>query len=266
MSTVRETEVLDFVAHIIYTTALFLCRLSGLAFYYRLSARYGKLHTSVLVAAPFLFAAYLPQIFLLIFHCRPVTGLWPYEWQSEPIEYKCLSWGLVYSVNSGLSLACDVMMFVIPAILIHQLHVSKKNKIKLSLVMFPGVLLVPAYYSYHLKKAPTNPLQCHRHLSSPRLACRQRPMGLRRQLGLQPHAVRRKRRGRQHPDRTLSPGIEARFRKSLFPSDRVYIQPYPISIRRRPTPDSLQALQAHEWRWFQHARRSTTAELVEDRQ
>lgn len=140
MSTVRQTEVLDFVAHIIYTTALFLCRLSGLAFYYRLSARYGKLHTSILVAAPFLFAAYLPQLFLLIFHCRPVTGLWPYGWQSEPIDYKCLSWGLVYSVNSGVSLACDVMMFVIPAILIKQLHVSKKNKIKLSMVMFPGVL------------------------------------------------------------------------------------------------------------------------------
>ncbi|CAI7668844.1 unnamed protein product [Penicillium pancosmium] len=142
ISTVRETEVLDFVAHIIYTTALFLCRLSGLAFYYRLSARYGKLHTSVLIAAPFLFAAYLPQIFLLIFHCRPVTGLWPYAWQSEPIDYKCLSWGLVYSVNSGVSLACDVMMFIIPAILIKQLHVSKKNKIKLSLVMFPGVFVI----------------------------------------------------------------------------------------------------------------------------
>lgn len=140
LPTVRETEVLDYVAHILYTTALFLCRLSGLAFYFRLAARSSKLHMAIMVAAPLLFAAYLPQLFLLIFHCKPVTGLWPYAWQSEPVTYKCLSWGLVYSVNSGVSLACDVMMFTIPAILIKQLHVSVKNKIKLSLVMFPGVL------------------------------------------------------------------------------------------------------------------------------
>ncbi|KGO78203.1 hypothetical protein PITC_034180 [Penicillium italicum] len=142
LPTVRDTEILDFTAHILYTTALFLCRLSGLAFYYRLSVRSTKLHLIILVAAPLLFAAFLPQIFLLIFHCKPVTGLWPYEWQVEPKTYTCLSWGLVYSVNSGLSLACDMMMFVIPAALIKGLHVSLEKKIKLSFVMFPGILVI----------------------------------------------------------------------------------------------------------------------------
>jgi hypothetical protein len=140
LPTVRKTEVLDFVAHILYTTALFLCRLSGLAFYFRISARSSKLRLGIMIVTGIITAAYLPQIFLLIFHCKPVTGLWPYEWQSEPITYKCLSWGLVYSVNSGVSLACDVMMFVIPGILIKELHVSFERKIKLSVVMFPGVL------------------------------------------------------------------------------------------------------------------------------
>lgn len=140
LPTVRETEVLDFIAHIIYTTALFLCRLSGLAFYFRLTARSTKLHMSIIIAVPLLFAAYLPQIFLLIFHCRPVTGLWPYEWQVEPKTYNCLTWGLVYAVNSGLSLACDMLMFAIPAALIKGLHVSLEKKIKLSIVMFPGIL------------------------------------------------------------------------------------------------------------------------------
>ncbi|KAJ5757731.1 uncharacterized protein N7511_006425 [Penicillium nucicola] len=142
MPTVRQTEVLDFVAHVLYTTALFLCRLSGLAFYYRLTARSTKLHMSILIAGPLLFAAYLPQLFLLIFHCRPVTGLWPYEWQTEPVTYNCLTWGLVYSVNSGLSLACDILMFAIPAFLIKELHVSLEKKIKLSVVMFPGVFVI----------------------------------------------------------------------------------------------------------------------------
>ncbi len=140
MPTVRETEILDFVAHIIYTTALFLCRLSGLAFYFRISARSSKLRLGIIIVAGIITAAYLPQIFLLIFHCKPVTGLWPYEWQVEPTNYQCLSWGLVYSVNSGVSLSCDVMMFIIPSILIKELHVSLRRKIQLSFVMFPGVL------------------------------------------------------------------------------------------------------------------------------
>ncbi|KAE8152162.1 hypothetical protein BDV25DRAFT_151434 [Aspergillus avenaceus] len=142
MPTVRKTEVLDFAAHVLYTIALFFCRLSGLAFYHRLAARSSKLHLAIKIAAVFLSAAFLPQLFLLIFHCRPVTGLWPYPWQSEPISYTCLSWGLVYSVNSGVSLTCDVLMFIIPTILITQLHVSLKRKAQLSVVMFPGIFVI----------------------------------------------------------------------------------------------------------------------------
>ncbi|RJE21942.1 hypothetical protein PHISCL_05717 [Aspergillus sclerotialis] len=142
MPTVRDTEVVDFAAHIIYTTALLASRLSGLAFYYRLTAMSGKLRNTIIAAACFIFVSYLPQLFLLIFHCRPVTGLWPYDWQHEDTNYRCLSWGLVYAVNSGVSLACDVVMFTIPSILIKRLHVSVKRKIQLSLVMFPGVLVI----------------------------------------------------------------------------------------------------------------------------
>ncbi|GES63824.1 hypothetical protein ATEIFO6365_0007051100 [Aspergillus terreus] len=142
LPTVRETEVVDFVAHILYTTALFLCRLSGLAFYFRISARSSKLRIGIITVAGLITAAYLPQVFLLILHCNPVTGLWPYPWQVEPINYQCLSWGLVYSVNSGVSLACDVMMFIIPGILIKELHVPLEKKIKLSIVMFPGVFVI----------------------------------------------------------------------------------------------------------------------------
>ncbi|KAJ5128118.1 hypothetical protein N7448_008897 [Penicillium atrosanguineum] len=186
---VRETEVLDFVAHVLYTTALFLCRLSGLAFYYRLTARTGKLHIAILVATLFLFIAYLLQLFLLIFHCRPVTVLWPYGWQSEPTTYKCLSLGLVYSVNSGVSLACDVIMFIIPSILIKQLHVSREKKIKLAMR--------------------------HHDFCRPRLARGGRPMGRRWQLGLQSNAVYLECRDRRHNDCPLGTGTQTPLRKSF---------------------------------------------------
>lgn len=134
------TEVLDFAAHLLYTAALFVCRLSGLAFYKRIGNRHAKLSKIINGAAVFLCLAFVPQMVLIIIHCRPLTGYWPYGWQAEVNNYTCLSWGTVYVTNSGLSLVCDLVIFVIPAAIISMVKRSTAGKIKLSLVLFPGVL------------------------------------------------------------------------------------------------------------------------------
>lgn len=139
-SQVNRTEVLDFVTHILYTTALLVCRLSGLAFYHRLASYHLRLSMTIKIATGFLILAYLAQILLLVFHCVPVTGLWPYAWQPQINDYTCITWGEVYSVNSALSLTCDLILLVIPSMLIHLLHVSRKRRFQLSLILFPGVL------------------------------------------------------------------------------------------------------------------------------
>lgn len=87
-----STEVNDFAAHLIYTSALFLCRLSGLAFFHRLCLRHQPLLRVIRAAAVFLVCAFLPQFFLILVHCRPVTGLWPYAWQPNADKYKCVTW------------------------------------------------------------------------------------------------------------------------------------------------------------------------------
>lgn len=136
----NKTETLDYAAHLLYTSALFICRLSGLTFYYRLCSQHDRLSLVIKLTVVFLVAAYIPQMCLIIFHCHPVTGLWPYAWQPESPNYTCLSWGIVYSVNSALSLTCDLLLFGIPAAMIKSLKVSRKRKIQLSFVLFPGVL------------------------------------------------------------------------------------------------------------------------------
>jgi hypothetical protein len=136
----NKTEWLDFTAHLIYTSALFVCRLSGLTFYYRLCGQHNRLSLAIKCTVVFLVAAYLPQMCLIVFHCRPVTGLWPYAWQPESPNFVCLSWGIVYSVNSALSLTCDLLLFAIPAAMIKSLKVSRRRKTQLSFVLFPGVL------------------------------------------------------------------------------------------------------------------------------
>lgn len=138
-SETNTTETLDFIAHLIYTTALYVCRMSGLAFYLRLCKQHSKLTYAIYAGAVFLTAAYLPQLFLIIFHCSPVTSLWPYAWQPNAPEYVCLMWGTVYVTNSGLSLVCDFVLFIIPIFIIHSLQVSKQRKVQLSLVLLPGI-------------------------------------------------------------------------------------------------------------------------------
>jgi hypothetical protein len=136
----ERMESLDFAAHLIYTSALFMCRLSGLAFYHRLCELHDNLSVAIKFTAMFLVAAYLPQMALITFHCNPVTALWPYSWQAKSVQYICLTWGLVYVINSALSLLCDIFMFAIPMGLIHALKLPFNCKLRLYLVLLPGLL------------------------------------------------------------------------------------------------------------------------------
>lgn len=136
---VLETQSLDFIAHIIYTIALLLCRFSGLAFYYRLCGLHDRFLLAIKIVAGILTAGFLPQIFLLIFHCRPVTTYWPYGWEPIADNYTCLQWGLVYSVNSSVSLLCDLLLFGIPVAMLRILEMSRKRKIQLACILLPGI-------------------------------------------------------------------------------------------------------------------------------
>jgi hypothetical protein len=141
-ATINKTEVVDFAAHIIYTTALAICRLSGLAFYARIADRHQQLMWANWAAVAFIIAAYLPQVFLIIFHCLPVTALWLYSFQLGVDKYTCLQWGVVYVTNSAISLVCDLILFSIPIAIISSLRISVTSKIKLSFILMPGLLVI----------------------------------------------------------------------------------------------------------------------------
>lgn len=142
METVEETEIIDFAAHLIYTSSLLICRMSGLAFYYRLCHLHDKFLLAIKIVAGLLTAGYLLQMFLIIFHCIPVTGLWPYEWQTGFENYTCLQWGLVYCTNSAVSLVCDFFLFGIPIAMLKMLALSRKRRVQLAGILLPGILVV----------------------------------------------------------------------------------------------------------------------------
>ncbi|KAJ9614132.1 hypothetical protein H2200_002268 [Cladophialophora chaetospira] len=142
LHTVRLTETLDFIAHILYTTALVICRFSGLLFYHRIVSQSRRFANTIRCAAAFLVLSYLPQLLLLILHCTPVTTLWPYAWQPGVDDYTCLAWGVVYVTNSGISLLCDILLFGIPLAIIRFMKISRRRKIGLAMIFFPGLLVV----------------------------------------------------------------------------------------------------------------------------
>lgn len=142
LETVEETEVVDFAAHLIYTSSLLICRMSGLAFYYRLCHLHDKFLLAIKIVAALLVAGYIPQMLLIIFHCIPVTGLWPYDWQPGFENYTCLQWGLVYSTNSAVSLVCDFFLFGIPIAMLKMLALSRKRRVQLACILLPGTLVV----------------------------------------------------------------------------------------------------------------------------
>lgn len=133
---VSKQEIYDFALHLIYNTALFCCRISALAFFQRLSANAKGVRVLVYAGYGVMTALYLPQMFTLIFHCTPVTALWPYDFQIGSSKYTCLSWGLVYLVNGVLSVASDLMLFSIPACLIAAYKADKVARLRLALVLF----------------------------------------------------------------------------------------------------------------------------------
>lgn len=87
-------------------------------------------------------ALWLPQMALIIFHCIPVTALWPYAFESNAEKYKCMQWGIVYVTNSAISLLCDLALFTIPALIIKALKISLRDKLKLACIMMPGLLVI----------------------------------------------------------------------------------------------------------------------------
>jgi hypothetical protein len=139
---VVKTEVLDFWAHLIYTTCLLICRLSGLAFYARVAERHLWLTWAVRITAVIIVALWIPQMALIIVHCIPLTASWPYAFEPTYGDYVCLQWGIVYVTNSVISVLCDMALFIIPAVLIKGLKITIGEKFKLIGIMMPGLMVI----------------------------------------------------------------------------------------------------------------------------
>ncbi|KAH7147007.1 hypothetical protein B0J13DRAFT_553040 [Dactylonectria estremocensis] len=155
---VVQSEIFDFTTHLLSTTALFICRLSGLTFYHRLCSHYPRFNLAMKILIGIFIAIFLPQTALIIFHCHPVTPLWPYPFEPNFYDYTCLRWWMVFGVNAILSLICDAGLYFIPISILCVLSIPKKRKIQLACIILPGSLvIIISSYRLHLIVASNIP-------------------------------------------------------------------------------------------------------------
>lgn len=138
--TYQHIQTIDSVAHLIYCTSLLLCRISGLALYYRICSLQKGFLLSIRAIFVVLILGYVAQICLIVFHCRPVTLQWAPATEEDVYKYKCMYWYEVYVAISSISLASDFLLFGLPAAMLKMLHVQRKQKILLACVLLPGIM------------------------------------------------------------------------------------------------------------------------------
>ncbi|KAK6520161.1 hypothetical protein TWF506_000445 [Arthrobotrys conoides] len=111
--------------------ALGAIRASLLLFIRRLSKTSSKLIYTITSVLVHISTTHITvSIFSSIFRCNPISTLWT----PGTIKYTCTNIVAVYVLVS-VGLAIDALMFLLPAILIIDLHITKKKKFQ-SLVMF----------------------------------------------------------------------------------------------------------------------------------
>ncbi|KAF3276374.1 hypothetical protein TWF970_006331 [Orbilia oligospora] len=94
------------------------------------------------------------SIFSSIFRCNPISTIWT----PGAVKYTCTNIVAVYVLVS-VGLAIDALMFLLPAILVIELHITKKKKIQ-SLVMFAlggGGCIIEALRFGQLQETKTSP-------------------------------------------------------------------------------------------------------------
>ncbi|KAK6498305.1 hypothetical protein TWF481_010896 [Arthrobotrys musiformis] len=92
-------------------------------------------------------------IFSSIFRCNPISTLWT----PGSVTYTCTSIVAVYLLVT-VGLAIDALMFLLPAILVVSLHITKKKKLQ-SLVMFAlggGGCIIEALRFGQMQEAKTS--------------------------------------------------------------------------------------------------------------
>ena len=120
-------------AQLVYMLALYVCRISGLAFYARLNPL-PRYRLYLWISFGFVTAVYITQTLIIALQCIPLEALW------GAAEGKCMGSKAVFISTAVMTIVCDSLVLVLPLNIVFTVKASLTRKISLAVVLCFGVL------------------------------------------------------------------------------------------------------------------------------
>ncbi|KAL2846405.1 hypothetical protein BJY01DRAFT_247311 [Aspergillus pseudoustus] len=121
---------------LIYMFNLYICRLSGLAFYARLNSM-PRYVFYLRLSFAFITAVYVAQTLIIALQCIPLSTLW-----TRDPRGKCISTMVVNIVTATMTIICDSIILLLPINIIWTVRAKLARKIALAIVLCFGVFAV----------------------------------------------------------------------------------------------------------------------------
>ncbi|KAL3459341.1 hypothetical protein BJX64DRAFT_291318 [Aspergillus heterothallicus] len=121
---------------LIYMFNLYICRLSGLAFYTRLNSM-PRYVFYLRLSFAFITAVYVAQTLIIALQCIPLARLW-----NPALEGRCISTMVVNIVTATMTIICDSIVLLLPMNIIWTVRAKLARKIALAVVLCFGVFAV----------------------------------------------------------------------------------------------------------------------------
>lgn len=126
-------------AQLVYMITLWLCRISGLAFYARIAKDVIQLQVILAISWVVVSLTLVTQLLLISLQCIPLDKLW-----NPMLKGTCLGNSDVFLPTAATTIICDTIVLLIPIAIIIRLNASVKRKLLLGVVMCFGFFAVLA--------------------------------------------------------------------------------------------------------------------------
>lgn len=118
---------------IVYMFNLWLCRISGLAFYARLNPM-PQFILYLRLSFAFITAVYIAQTLIIALQCIPLPALWGEG------EGKCMGSKIVFVSTGALTIVCDSLILLLPVKIVMSLQAKLARKLALLGILCFGIL------------------------------------------------------------------------------------------------------------------------------
>ncbi|KAJ5358369.1 uncharacterized protein N7496_010782 [Penicillium cataractarum] len=120
---------------LVYMFNLWLCRVSGLAFYARINPM-PQFILYLRVSFAFISAVYIAQTLIIALQCIPLAALW------GAVEGKCMGSKIVFVSTGALTIACDSLILILPLKIVLSLQTKLARKLALLGILCFGIFAV----------------------------------------------------------------------------------------------------------------------------